>query len=72
MSKSQHIDDSKLRQLNQNNQMSDDPADGNRTSFTTGKDGSSPAEKKPEQDRQGQETVEAFGERGAATTDKEA
>ena len=68
----QHLDDSNLRPLNQNNPMSDDPAHGNRPSFTTGTEGSSPAEKKPEQDRQDQETVEAFGERGAATTDEEA
>ena len=66
MSKSQHIDDSKLRQLNQNNQMSDDPADGSRNSFVTGKDGTTPVEKKPPHDRQDQETIEAFGEEGAA------
>lgn len=66
MSKSQHIDDSKLRQLNQNNQMSDDPADGSRNSFVTGKDGATPVEKKPPHDRQDQEAIEAFGEEGAA------
>ena len=56
---------------NQNNAMSDDPGDGNRTSFTTGKDGTSPAEKKPESDEQDQSTIEAFGEAGAGVAAKE-
>ena len=67
-----HLDNSPQRAANQNNQMSEDPGDGNRTSFTLGKDGTSAAEEKPEHDRQGQETVEQFGERGVASTDKEA
>jgi hypothetical protein len=71
MSKSQHGLDDEQPQQNQNNQMSDDPGDGNRTSFVTGKDGSSPVEKAPEQDRQDQSTIEAFGEEGAGIAAKE-
>ena len=71
MSKSQHGLDDEQPQQNQNNQMSDDPADGNRESFVTGKDGTTPAEKKPEQDRQDQSTIEAFGEEGAGIAAKE-
>lgn len=71
MSKSQHGLDNEQPQQNQNNQMSDDPADGNRESFVTGKDGTTPAEKAPEQDRQDQSTIEAFGEEGAGVGAKE-
>ncbi|HEY0626056.1 MAG TPA: hypothetical protein VGD10_04915 [Allosphingosinicella sp.] len=66
-----HNPDQNERPLTQNNQMSDDPADGSRNSFTTGKDGSSPAEKKPPQDEQDQSTIEAFGEEGAGIAAKE-
>ena len=71
MSKNLHNPDSSDQALNQNNQMSDDPKDGSRTSFTLGKDGGSPAEKKPEQDQQDQSTVEAFGKEGAGIAAKE-
>lgn len=71
MSKSQHGLDDEQPQQNQKNQMSDDPGDGNRTSFVAGKDGSSPAEKAPVQDRQDQSTIEAFGEEGAGVGAKE-
>ncbi|PSJ41533.1 hypothetical protein [Allosphingosinicella deserti] len=71
MSKNQHNPDSSDRPLNQNNQMSDDPADGSRNSFVLGKDGGSPAEKKPPQERQDQSTIEAFGEEGAGVAPKE-
>ena len=56
---------------NQNNAMSDDPADGSRKSFVTGADGSSPAEKTPGKDQQDQSTIEAFGEEGAGIAAKE-
>ena len=73
MPKNLQTPDAPQKAANQKNMMSDnDPGDGNRTSFTLGKDGSSPAEKKPEHDRQDQEMIEAFGKRGVATTDKEA
>jgi hypothetical protein len=51
--------------------MSDDPGDGNRTSFTTGKDGTTPVEKAPAHDAQDQSTIEAFGEEGAGVAAKE-
>lgn len=66
-----HNHDSVDKPLNQNNQMSDDPKDGSRDSFTLGKDGETPAEKKPPHDRQDQSTIEAFGEEGAGVASKE-
>lgn len=73
MSKNQnhHLDDAPQRPMNQNNQLSDDPADGNRTSFTLGKDGETPVEEKPPHDEQDQSTIEAFGEEGAGIASKE-
>jgi hypothetical protein len=71
MSKSQHGLDDEQPQQNQNNQMSDDPRDGSRESFVPGKDGSTPVEKPPAQDRQDQSTIEAFGEEGAGIAAKE-
>ena len=71
MSKNLHNADSGDRALNQNNQMSDDPADGSRNSFVLGKDGNTPVEKAPEQDEQDQSTIEAFGEEGAGVAAKE-
>ena len=71
MSKNQHNPDSTERALNQNNQMSDDPGDGSRRSFTLGKDGDTPVEKAPEQDEQDRSTIEAFGEEGAGIAPKE-
>lgn len=50
--------------VNQNNQMSDDPRDGSRTSFVAGKDGTTPVEEAPAQDAQGREKTEVFGEQG--------
>ena len=71
MSKNNNIDDSAQRSPNQNNLMSEDPGDGNRNSFTVGKDGTSPVEKQPPHDRQDQSVIESFGDHGVATTDKE-
>lgn len=66
MSQSQHGLDKRQLTQNQNNQMSDDPGDGSRNSFTAGDaDGNTPAEKAPPHDRQDQSTIEAFGEAGA-------
>ncbi len=57
---------------NQNNAMSDDPGDGSRNSFTTGRDGGkTAAEKAPKQDDQDESTIEAFGEEGAGIAAKE-
>ena len=73
MSKNQnhHLDDAPQRAANQKNQMSEDPKDGNRTSFTLGKDGKSPVEKKPPNDQQDESMIEAFGEEGAGVASKE-
>ena len=70
MSKSLHSADGDFTQ-NQNNAMSDDPGDGSRNAFKPGKDGTTAVEKKPEQDRQDQSTIEAFGEEGAGIAAKE-
>jgi hypothetical protein len=73
MTKSQHLEDENpVRSLNQNNQISDDPADGHRLTDkpeATGK--KTPAEQPPEQDQQGQATVEEFGEEGMGVAPKE-
>ncbi|HZG09705.1 MAG TPA: hypothetical protein VEZ70_12065 [Allosphingosinicella sp.] len=71
MPQNQHNPDNADPALNQNNQMSDDPGDGSRKSFTLGKDGDTPVEKKPPHDRQDQSTIEAFGEEGAGVAAKE-
>ena len=73
MPKNLQTPDAPQKAANQKNMMSDnDPGDGNRTSFTLGKDGTSAAERKPEHDQQDQELIEEFGHRGVARTDKEA
>ena len=71
MTKSQHDSGSDHPQ-NQNNAMSDDPGDGSRNSFVTGRDGGkTDAEKAPEQDDQDESAIEAFGEEGAGIAAKE-
>lgn len=71
MSKSQHNHDSAQPTQNQKNEMSDDPGDGSRLSFTLGADGTTPLEKAPEQDAQGKATIEEFGRAGAGIAAKE-
>ncbi|HEX8534175.1 MAG TPA: hypothetical protein VF662_08410 [Allosphingosinicella sp.] len=71
MSKNSHNSSSMDKTMNQNNQMSDDPGDGSRNSFTLGKDGDTPVEKAPENDEQDQSTIEAFGQEGAGIAAKE-
>lgn len=66
-----HLNDEPQKAANQNNQMSNDPGDGNRTSFTVGSDGKTPIEKKPPNDAQDQSMIEAFGEEGAGVDSKE-
>lgn len=57
---------------NQNNAMSDDPADGHRLTNKPEATGSSPVEnKKPGQDAQDQPTIEEFGEEGMGVAAKE-
>ncbi|HZF94470.1 MAG TPA: hypothetical protein VEZ20_06300 [Allosphingosinicella sp.] len=71
MSKSQHNKNSMQMTQNQNNQMSDDPGDGSRDSFTLGKDGKAPNEVSPEEKAQDKSQIEAFGEQGAGIAAKE-
>lgn len=72
MSKDQRDSDSGDQPQNQNNQMSEDPGDGSRNSFVTGRDGPrTAAEKAPAQDEQDQSAIEAFGEEGAGIAAKE-
>jgi len=71
VSNNQHNPDTGERALNQNNQMSDDPGDGSRKSFTLGKDGTTPVEKAPAHDAQDESAIEAFGEEGAGIAPKE-
>ena len=71
MSKSHHNHDSMQMTQNQNNQMSEDPRDGSRDSFTLGKDGKAPNEVSPEEEAQDQSQIEAFGEEGAGIAAKE-
>jgi hypothetical protein len=72
MSKDQRDSDSGDQPQNQNNQMSEDPGDGSRESFTVGRDGRRTAvEKAPEEQDQDQSAIEAFGEEGAGIAAKE-
>lgn len=72
MPKNLQTPDAPQKAANQKNLMSDnDPGDGNRTSFTLGKDGTSPADRPPEHDRQDRDMIEEFGERGVAPAGKE-
>jgi len=72
VSKNSHNHDSMQFTQNQNNEMSDDPGDGGRKSFTTGAEGgATPVEKAPKQDAQDQSTIEAFGQEGAGIAAKE-
>ena len=52
MSKNQNMADADMQTQNQNNAMSDDPADGKRNSFTARPEGKTQAEKAPQQDQQ--------------------
>ena len=72
MSKSQHESDSGDRTQNQNGSMSDDPGDGSRKSFVTGRDGGkTAAEKAPDEEDQDPSAIEAFEEEGAGIAPKE-
>ncbi|MDP8994048.1 MAG: hypothetical protein M3N07_03550 [Pseudomonadota bacterium] len=71
MSVSQHRHKDAQNTQNQNNQMSEDPRDGSRDSFTVGKDGKEPQNVPPERKKQDQSQIEAFGEEGAGIASKE-
>ena len=66
-----HETDDTQPTANQNNAMSDDPADGQRNSFVAGKDGTTPVEKAPPGDAQDQATVEELGREGMGVAAKE-
>lgn len=72
MSNDRRTTDSGDQPQNQNNRMSDDPDDGSRNAFVTGRDGErTAAEKPPAQDEQEQSEIEAFGDEGAGIAAKE-
>ena len=71
MPKNSHNPDSTNQALNQNNQMSDDPGDGARGQDSKTKGGEEPTNQIPEEQAQGQSTIEAFGEAGAGIAPKE-
>ena len=66
-----HQSDQGQRSPNLSNLMSEDPEDGDRELFVTGKDGTTPVEKAPPNDEQGESAIEAFGEEGAGVAAKE-
>jgi hypothetical protein len=66
MSRNGHTGETPTTQ-NQNNAMSEDPADGHRR----GPIGKTPAEKAPERHAQDQGTIEEFGREGMGISAKE-
>lgn len=68
----QHLNDAPQIPANQKNQTSEDPGDGSRLTNKPEAYEKTPLERRPEHDRQDQETIEEFGERGVASADKEA
>jgi hypothetical protein len=70
---SNHHDKSQQLTQNQNNKMSEDPGDGSRNSDRIGDAGQGePVEIAPEEKAQhDEETLEAFGEKGAGIAAKE-
>ena len=56
---------------NQNNDMSDDPADGHRLTDKPGPVDKTPAKRAPEHDAQNQATIEEFGREGMGVSAKE-
>lgn len=71
MSKNLNLDREQPTTQNQNNAMSDDPADGQRNSFTARPEGKTPVEKAPDHDGQNQATIEEFGREGLGIAAKE-
>ena len=56
---------------NQNNAMSDDPADGHRLTHNPGANKKTPVERAPDHDAQNQATIEEFGREGLGVAPKE-
>lgn len=71
MGQNSHTPDSPQFTQNQNNRMSDDPADGSRGERGQKTGGKPMVEKAPPHDEQDQSTIEAFGEEGAGQAAKE-
>lgn len=71
MSVSQHRHDDVNASGNQKNQMSEDPGDGARGPDSKTKEGKEPTNQIPEEQRQDQSHIEAFGEEGAGIAAKE-
>jgi hypothetical protein len=69
-SKNQHEGETPQTQ-NQNNAMSEDPADGHRLTDNPKAVGKTAAEKAPAQDQQNQATIEEFGREGMGVAPKE-
>ena len=70
MSKSNHASGNDQPQ-NQNNAMSDDPADGSRLTDKPEAIKKTPAERAPAHDAQNQATIEEFGQEGMGVAAKE-
>ena len=70
MGQNSHVGETPTTQ-NQNNAMSDDPADGHRLTDKPGPIGKTPADKAPDQDLQDQATIEDFGREGMGVSAKE-
>ena len=70
MSKSQHVGETPQTQ-NQNNAMSDDPADGHRLTDKPEAIEPTAAERPPEHDAQDQDRIEEFGRKGMGVGAKE-
>ena len=69
MTVNQHRANGNQMNQNQNNQMSDDPADGSRG--PRGQGGGKEPDQLPADQEQDQSTIEAFGEEGAGIAAKE-
>jgi hypothetical protein len=70
MGENSHVSNPPLTQ-NQNNAMSDDPADGHRLTDKPGAIGKTPVEKAPDNDAQNKATIDEFGREGMGVAPKE-
>lgn len=70
MGTNSHLSDPPITE-NQNNAMSDDPADGRRLTDKGPVGSTAPEKKKPRQDQQNQATIEELGREGLGIAAKE-